>query len=71
MKIIENVNSGIKTFEITLDDEDYATTELVDARLAICSTCEYIVNNESCSKCSCLLQHRTKYKDIFCPEGKW
>lgn len=71
MKTIETTSNGIKVYEIVLEESDYASQQLIDQRLAICNSCEYLVNAESCSKCSCLVAHRTKYIDMFCPEGKW
>lgn len=71
MRTIEHNNNGIIIHEIVIEEDDYASQELINQRLSICNSCEFNVNNESCSKCSCLLQHRTKYKELFCPEGKW
>jgi hypothetical protein len=71
MKIIEKIIDGTRVIEHIMEESDFASPVLVQERLTICSTCEFIVNNESCSKCSCLLQNRTKYVEMFCPEGKW
>jgi hypothetical protein len=71
MKTIEQHVGGITVVEITMEDSDFSTPELIQQRLAICQSCEFIVNNDSCSKCSCLLANRTKYAESFCPEGKW
>jgi hypothetical protein len=71
MKTIEHNVNGIAIYETVLEESDYASVELVNQRLSICGSCEFLVKNESCSKCSCLVQQRTKYVDIFCPEGKW
>jgi hypothetical protein len=71
MKTIEQRIGGITVVEITMEDSDFSTPELIQQRLAICQPCEFIVNNDSCSKCSCLLANRTKYVESFCPEGKW
>lgn len=71
MKTIEHSTAGILIYETVIEPEDYASQELINKRFSICGSCEFNINNESCSKCSCLLQHRTKYKDLFCPIGKW
>ena len=71
MKTIEISTGSIKIYETVIEEEDYASSELIQERLDTCYSCEFNVNQESCSKCSCLLAHRTKYKDLFCPEGKW
>jgi hypothetical protein len=71
MKIVEKIIGGTRVIEHIMEESDFASAQLVQQRLSTCSTCEFIVNNESCSKCSCLLQSRTKYVEMFCPEGKW
>jgi hypothetical protein len=71
MKIVEKIIGGTLVIEHIMEESDFASTQLVQQRLSVCNTCEFIVNNESCSKCSCLLQNRTKYVEMFCPEGKW
>jgi len=71
MKTIERNTSGITIVEVIMEDDDFSTPALIHQRLSICHPCEFIVNNDSCSKCSCLLANRTKYTESFCPEGKW
>jgi hypothetical protein len=71
MKTNEIMLNGIKVVEVVMEDEDFSSPLLVEQRLSICRSCEFIVNNESCLKCSCLLSNRTKYVESFCPEGKW
>lgn len=71
MKTITLNSEGISVYETIIEESDYASIDIVNARLNICSSCEYIIDNEKCSKCSCLIQHRTKYIDIHCPENKW
>ena len=67
----ENNIGGITVVEITMEELDFSSPLLIQQRLSICQSCEFIVNNESCSKCSCLLENRTKYAESICPEGKW
>jgi hypothetical protein len=71
MKIVEKIIGGTLVIEHIMEESDFSSPQLVQQRLSVCNTCEFIVNNESCSKCSCLLQSRTKYVEMFCPEGKW
>ena len=71
MKTIENNLGGVTIVEVIMEESDFSSIELIQQRLDICRTCEFIVKNESCSKCSCLLANRTKYVESFCPEGKW
>jgi len=71
MKTIETNVGGVNIVEVIMEDSDFSSPDLVQERLAICKPCEFIVNEESCRKCSCLLANRTKYVESFCPEGKW
>lgn len=71
MRTVERFNNGINVVEIIMEENDFSSKELIQQRYNICKSCEFIVNNDSCSKCSCLLQNRTKYVESFCPEGKW
>jgi len=67
----EKYAGGIRIVEVTLEASDMSSDELKQQRLNICYPCEFIVNNDSCSKCSCLLANRIAYVESFCPEGKW
>ena len=50
--------------------------EEIDARLAICDSCEYY-ENESCLQCGCAISrdrvygNKLAYKNKSCPIGKW
>lgn len=70
MKTVEHNSNGIAIYETIIEETDYASAELVNERLNTCRSCEFL-ENDKCSKCSCLIQHRTKYIDLSCPEGKW
>lgn len=70
MKTIEHNTNGIAIYETIIEESDYASEDLIKQRLNTCSSCQFL-DNDKCSKCSCLIQHRTKYIDIHCPEGKW
>lgn len=72
MRTIEKDVAGIKVVEVIMEESDFSSQALIDQRLAICNPCEFVSENkDACSKCSCLLQNRTKYVESFCPEGKW
>ena len=71
MKTLERVENGIKIVDVVMEESDFASETLKNQRLAICNTCEFRVNSDSCSKCSCLLVNRVSYVEMFCPEGKW
>ena len=72
MRTIENIVNGMKVIEVIMEETDFSSDELIATRLTICNTCEFVsANKDSCSKCSCLLESRTKYVEMFCPIGKW
>ena len=71
MKTVEKTQNGIRVIEIIMEDIDFASDEVKQQRLDICNKCEFIVNNESCQKCSCLLVNRVFYTDSTCPVEKW
>ena len=57
-----------------MEESALRTPEEVEANVAICQTCEYLVG-DICVKfsklCGCTGRHRTRIKSITCPEGKW
>jgi hypothetical protein len=67
----EKIVNGIPVVEVTLEESDYAPKAMQELRLNTCNGCEFQIPKGSCSKCSCLLENRVKYIDMFCPEGKW
>ena len=72
MITIEKDVGGIKVVEVIMEESDFSSKELIGNRLAVCNTCEFVsVNKDSCTQCSCLLESRTKYVEMFCPIGKW
>jgi hypothetical protein len=71
MRTVETYVNGIKVVDVIMENSDLSSAELKQQRLDTCNTCEFIVNAESCSRCSCLLVNRVAYVESFCPEGKW
>lgn len=71
MKTIERIENGVTIVDVIMEDQDFASDALKAERLRVCAGCEYRVNEDSCSKCSCLLVNRVSYVDMYCPEGKW
>ena len=55
-----------------------APDEIIQDRLKICRECEFSVGPRSyperkvkCKKCGCLINHKVRLKNSFCPIGKW
>ena len=47
-----------------------ATKEETERRLAICRTCDFLVQGR-CSKCGCPVAATVAWADQHCPLGKW
>lgn len=71
MRTIETTHNGVTIVEVIMEDIDFSSNELKNQRLSICKSCEFIINNDACGKCSCLLVNRILYVESFCPVGKW
>ena len=53
-------------------DEIAATPEVTAERQAICKPCEFVFEpTNSCKKCGCFIQAKTRLKNASCPIGKW
>jgi len=61
--------NGITVNEVVVDEE-LASDDLKNQRLAVCSTCDQ-KEGDGCKQCSCLLVTRTAFTESFCPIGKW
>ena len=49
-----------------------ASDEVVDARMAICTNCEFFKKNGArCKKCNCFMKLKTDLLHATCPIGKW
>ena len=74
-KYIKEQQEG-KLNDAEAQKEYMCSKEEIDARLAICDTCEYYENN-TCLQCGCAISrnavHSNKlaYKHKSCPVGKW
>lgn len=72
----EQLLSQIQQMKDGLIIENTCSQEQINARLAICNTCEYYENN-SCLLCGCVVVRESNYnnklaqKNQVCPAGKW
>ncbi len=48
-----------------------ADEELVQKRLTICNSCDFLLITRNCSKCGCFVDAKTKVIRGKCPIGKW
>ena len=45
--------------------------DVLKLRWDLCSSCEFLKDNNSCSKCGCFMKVKHKLKMASCPVGKW
>ena len=46
--------------------------DLIEARLAICNTCEFFNKRlQKCKKCGCFMHLKTTLRQAKCPVDKW
>jgi len=69
-KMMNGKDGGIKGNWAGLETTILSSKELLDHRIAICSSCE---NNKIgiCSKCSCVIQLKARLSLSKCPEEYW
>ena len=44
---------------------------VLNMRWDLCKGCEFLTENNSCSKCGCFMTIKHKLKQASCPIGKW
>jgi len=50
----------------------YVLTEVAESRMSICQSCEHLIKPvNTCSKCGCFMNLKTKLKGVECPIKKW
>ena len=49
---------------VMLHDQD-----IIDKRLEICNSCEFLTDNNRCEKCGCFMKLKTKLKGVVCPDN--
>ena len=48
------------------------TEEAIEARLAICVTCDrYLAQAKRCKECGCFMKFKSRLRNEHCPLGKW
>lgn len=65
----ENVQKRLMQFPHLL-----ASAEVAGARRIVCDVCKYKyvkMGFDSCNKCECFLEFKTRYANSKCPENKW
>ena len=62
---------AVKPWDL-LVKRNYTTLEIAQERLDICQSCEYLFKKtNTCKKCGCFMDAKTKLKKAECPIGKW
>lgn len=53
-------------------DTEYADSETVESRLAICAECPDLLPVIGvCKHCGCVMKLKTRLAEATCPKGKW
>ena len=62
----------VRPWDLLNPNEPRSPKELSQARLAICSTCDFFrPNSKTCRKCGCFMKLKTTLEHAKCPIGKW
>lgn len=48
-----------------------ADEDIVQDRLDICKSCEFLTSKFRCTQCGCFMKLKTKLAPMKCPVGKW
>jgi hypothetical protein len=55
-----------------------APDDIIEKRLSLCKKCEFAIGPKlhpdrkvKCNKCGCLINHKIRLKESFCPINKW
>lgn len=62
----------VKPWDLLNPNEQRSDKDLIDARMAICQTCEFFrAKTQQCRKCGCFMTLKTTLHRASCPVGKW
>jgi len=66
------MSKDVKPWDLLNPNEPRSEKEIMDARLAICKTCEFFKpSTNQCRKCGCFMKLKTRLSNAHCPIGKW
>jgi hypothetical protein len=66
-RLSEVTSAGMSTIKMIKVSE-----EVAQSRMNICQSCEYLVKPvNTCSKCGCFMNLKTKLSNVQCPIQKW
>lgn len=46
--------------------------EIYNQRMDMCQKCEFFIkDSKRCSQCGCFMEAKSRFKNTYCPVGKW
>lgn len=52
-------------------DKKIYDRSIIDHRMNICRSCEFLLVTKQCDKCKCYMPAKTALSNAECPIGKW
>lgn len=59
------------TKDILKDDVNIASSETIQARIAICNACPDLSKLRACKHCGCFMDVKVRFSKSSCPIDKW
>lgn len=50
---------------------DFCGQEVYEMRLAVCKSCDKLIDGMTCANCGCFVQFRAKHITVHCSDGRW
>ena len=71
MRIEEEIIDGVVYKKHITEESDLATQEQKDAWKAVCLSCEFYNEDNTCGSCGCIVDAMMALVTSKCPENKW
>jgi len=69
---MDTVSEDVKFTDLFNPEQPRSDKELIDMRLEICNSCEWLNKRlVKCKKCGCFMKLKSTLKAASCPIGKW
>ena len=69
--VVKNNVKDMRTTSPAMKKAMIYDEDVLNERWSACSTCEFLTNSETCTKCGCFMKVKHKLKMAECPVGKW
>lgn len=69
---MDTMSEDVKFTDLFNPEQPRSDKELIDMRLEICNSCEWLNKTLiKCKKCGCFMKLKSTLKAATCPIGKW